>query len=55
MHGKPRILWAIGFMVASLASVRADKPLPAHPNDIAYPPLDYQVPLASQFRTVLAN
>ncbi len=46
-------------MVALIAGTTgmagAQPPLPAHPNDLAYPPLDFQVPEASQFREVLSN
>lgn len=36
-------------------TAQAQKPVPAHPQDITYPPLDYQVPPATQFRHVLSN
>ncbi len=44
-----------GMILGAAAVARADQPLPAHPNDLKYPPLEYKLPPASQFREVLPN
>jgi len=44
------------FFVATVAPwVRGDGPIPAHPDKLEYPKLDYKIPAASQFREVLSN
>ena len=49
-------LWpAIGVAAIALADPPVAKEIPAHPNELVYPPLDYQVPPAAQFREVLPN
>lgn len=50
-----RSLWFCLWAMALAASARADKPVPAHPNDLQYPKMDYKIPAASQFREVLSN
>ena len=47
--------FGIGLTVTVVVAVRAQQPLPAHPNDLEYPALDYKLPPASQFREVLSN
>ncbi|MHC4064791.1 MAG: M16 family metallopeptidase [Planctomycetota bacterium] len=56
MRNKVQML--LGMALAGLAAVVAGCTgglIPAHPEQISFPPLDYQVPPASQFREVLSN
>ena len=46
---------AVGFGSTAAAEVPVAKNLPAHPDKLVYPPLDYQIPPAAQFREVLSN
>ncbi len=50
---------ALGLSFCICATVLADspvaKPIPAHPDDLVYAPLDYRLPPADQFREVLPN
>jgi predicted Zn-dependent peptidase len=49
-------LWPVVFVAATvLADTPVTNQIPAHPKELVYPPLDYQVPPASQFREVLSN
>jgi len=51
-----RILCAtLGWLVACGGGAFAQTPIPAHPDKIAYPVLNYELPRASQFRSVLSN
>ncbi len=47
--------WFCVLAAAIPAIALADKPMPAHPNDLQYPKLEYKIPPASQFREVLSN
>jgi len=49
------LICGIACVAVSTSLVRADKPVPAHPNDLQYPKLEYKIPPASQFREVLSN
>src|SRR3990170_3746603 len=55
MRTKLTAICGIGWVVLAVALVQAEKPIPAHPNDLQYPKLDYKIPPASQFREVLSN
>lgn len=48
-----RIVWLCLAAMTLASTARAEKPVPAHPNDLQYPKLDYKIPPASQFREVL--
>ena len=49
-------LWiGIGLVVCATAALQAEGPLPGHPKDLQYAPLDFKLPPASQFREVLSN
>ena len=47
--------FAFAVVACVVGSIRADTPIPPHPKDIVYPPLEYKVPPAGQFREVLSN
>ncbi len=49
------LLLGVGLIVGAAGTVDAQEPLPAHPNDLTYPPLDYELAPASQFRETLSN
>ena len=49
------LLPVVGVAATALAAPPVAKDIPAHPNELVYPPLDYQVPPAAQFREVLPN
>lgn len=55
MRTKINIICGIACVVFAAELVRADKPIPVHPNDLQYPKLEYKIPTASQFREVLSN
>ena len=46
---------AVGFSSTVPGEVPVARDLPAHPDELVYPPLDYQIPPAAQFREVLSN
>ncbi len=48
-------LIAVAVIGAVAASLLAGPSIPAHPKDLEYPPLDFKVPPADQFREVLSN
>ncbi len=49
-------LWiGIGLFTCVAGAVRADGLVPAHPNELNYPTLDYKLPPPGQFRAVLSN
>lgn len=45
----------IGLTMGGAFPVVADGPIPPHPSQLAFPELDFKLPSASQFRTVLSN
>lgn len=45
----------VGFPALLGAGALDAKPIPAHPDKLEFPPLEYQVPPAAQFREVLSN
>jgi len=49
------LLLGVGLIVGAAQTVDAQEPVPAHPNDLTYPPLNYELPPASQFRETLSN
>ncbi len=56
MRTRTTSVWlGIGLILGATAALQAQTPLPAHPNDIQYSPLDYKLPPASQFRELLSN
>ncbi len=55
MRTKLNITTSVAIVMVAAALARADKPVPAHPNDLQYPKLDYKIPPASQFREVLST
>ncbi len=57
MRSKLTALVGAGLVFCTIALVRADTSgsIPAHPNDLKYPPLEYKMPPATQFREVLSN
>ena len=55
MTGKTKTMFSIVLIAALSATIYADVPVPAHPQDLVYPPLAYKVPPAEQFREVLSN
>lgn len=55
MRNRLHLLLGIGSLVAALSAGCVGKRIPAHPDRIAYPPLQYQVPPASECREVLSN
>lgn len=54
---KTRNIWlgVVSVIIGTATVAQAEGPLPAHPNDLKYPPLDYKLPPASEFREVLPN
>ena len=59
MRNLTKALLAVGLVAGLAVTVHADKPkseaIVAHPDQLVYPPLDYKVPPADQFREVLPN
>ncbi len=51
---KSTIVVMLAFCVTA-TTVNADAPLAAHPKDLKFPELNYQVPPAAEFREVLSN
>ena len=45
----------LALLIGPIAAGWAQEQIPAHPKDLVYPPLDYQVPPPDQFREVLSN
>lgn len=42
-------------LISGAGWLRADDGIPAHPRDLKYPAMNYKLPPASEFRTVLSN
>ena len=59
MQTRAKLSFAVVAVLFAATTAAADtpaaKPIPAHPKELVYPPLEYQVPPASQFREVLSN
>ena len=55
MRTNKSVWLGIGLILGTTAGVWAQAPVPAHPDEIQYPPLDYKQSPASQFREVLSN
>ncbi len=48
-------LWVCLGVILLGSAIRAQDPIPPHPEQIQYPKLDYKIPPAAQFREVLPN
>jgi len=56
MHNIRNIsLGVVGLVTCAAVAAYADERVPAHPNDLKYPALNFELPPASQFREVLSN
>lgn len=47
--------YLVALFALTATAVHAETPIPAHPDKLEYPKLDYKIPSAGQFREVLTN
>ena len=55
MHNRINLWIGIGLIACVAGALRADGLVPAHPNELNYPTLDFKLPPPGQFRALLSN